>query len=109
MDFQALAENRTAQWHHIMELSGVLYEHALSGEWDDLARKEAQRKPMLEDFFDNITEAEQSNQLIRDINKMIELNQRIVSLVKANREQLQDKMQAIKVGKRAFKAYNELF
>ena len=95
-------------WQQILDSSELMQQVAARQDWDELQQLIDQRQRLLEQFFSEPPSQSSSyslEQIRRDIDTILQQDERIGSRSKHNRDALMASLQRISKGKRAVKAY----
>lgn len=94
-----------AQWHQILSLTDSLLVAANNGEWEQIERLEAQRRPLIFEFFQRYPNAKQSVTIAEDIAKILAQDRKVMELATKHQNQIAIELGRLKQNRHAIATY----
>ena len=97
---------RNSSWEQILELSREMRGLADEEEWERLLEKEIERRVAIGEFFAQPVSIEEAPAVAAGIKALMEMDKEMLSLFEVAREEVAQKMGAMKTGRRMEDAYS---
>lgn len=91
--------------HELLDLTRSLLELAKAGDWVLLAAKEEERQRIARDLFATPVPPEAAPTVADCVRQVLDIDQQLLALVEAGREEAAKAMQDVKAGHKAAAAY----
>lgn len=95
-------------WQEIMELSGAMLYQGERNNWEMVTKFEFSRKKLLEKFFHAYDPIDNNVDLFIDISQLLEFNQKLLGMVKLEKDGCQSNINNMKKSKTALQAYQAM-
>jgi hypothetical protein len=89
----------------ILALSEEMYELAQKGDWDQITEKQNIRQSLMNSFFANPLDVEQAAKIEDGIQRLLDLDQKILSKGKEDLKNMSDGLNTLNHRKKAVNAY----
>ena len=103
----ALEPRRQQQWSRILDISRQLHTLADAEEWQKLVDMEADRRVLLQAFFDAPVSQQEAPDIARGIQQMLSDDRALVQRGREAQQALMNAMQTVRSGRKALAAYGD--
>lgn len=98
-------QDREQLARELLELTQSMLAHARAGEWADLAAKEDRRQRLARDLFATPVPAEAASVVADCVRQVLDLDQELIQLTEAGREEAAKAVKNAQKGQQAASAY----
>jgi len=99
------AEERQKQAQELLRLTGEMLSLAKAGEWAELAVRESERQRLASELFATPVPSEAASTVADCIRRVLDLDQEVLVLVEAGRDEAARVLREANLGREALNAY----
>jgi hypothetical protein len=96
-----------SQWQDVMEMSHAMLSAAQAQEWEVVPRMEAERRILIEAFFENNVLATQADEVASGIHELMAIDREMMTLCDKSKESMSHQLGNLTQGRRARVAYTQ--